>query len=94
MNMAFDDPTDGNRLKELVTKAGSSVKVMIAVGGWTFSQGSTKDIFSVMIASAANRAKFIASAKSFISSYGIAGIGMTKYQACRVLCLFVLFLFY
>ncbi|KAF8074509.1 hypothetical protein FPV67DRAFT_584750 [Lyophyllum atratum] len=74
MNMGFADATDGDRLKELVTKAGSAVKVMVAVGGWTFSQGATKDIFSTMIASPDNRTKFIASAKSFISAYGIAGI--------------------
>ena len=73
MSMSFADPTDGDRLKELVKKAGSGIKVTTAVGGWTFSQGSTKDVFSVMIGSSANRAKFIASAKSFISTYGIAG---------------------
>jgi GH18 family chitinase len=74
MGMTFLDSTDGDRLKELVKKAGSSTKVTVAVGGWTFSQGASKDVFSTMIGSSSNRAKFIASAKSFISSYGIAGI--------------------
>ncbi|KAF5372023.1 hypothetical protein D9615_008091 [Tricholomella constricta] len=74
MTINFDDPTDGDRLRELVTKAGSSTKVMVAVGGWTFSQGATKDMFSTMIGDAANRATFINSVNAFISSYGIAGI--------------------
>lgn len=72
--IGFDDATDGDRLTELVTKAAGKVKVSVAVGGWTFSEGSTKDRFSVMIGSAANRATFINSLKSFISTYKIDGI--------------------
>ncbi|KAJ3505091.1 hypothetical protein NLJ89_g7596 [Agrocybe chaxingu] len=74
MKIVFADATDGDRLRQLVTKAGSQTKVLIAVGGWTFSQGALKDRFSTMIASAANRATFIASAKAFIADYKIAGI--------------------
>ena len=72
--IAFDDATDGDRLKELVTKAAGKIKISVAVGGWTFSEGSTKDRFSVMIGSSANRAKFINSVKAFISNYKIDGI--------------------
>ncbi|KAF5371971.1 hypothetical protein D9615_008102 [Tricholomella constricta] len=74
MTISFEDLTDGDRLRELVTKAGSNTKVMVAVGGWTFSQGATKDRFSTMIGDAANRATFITSVNAFISSYEIAGI--------------------
>ncbi|KAJ8078102.1 hypothetical protein PM082_000308 [Marasmius tenuissimus] len=73
--IGFDDSADSDRLKELVTKAAKTkTKVLVAVGGWTFSEGATKDRFSVMIASSANRSKFIDSVKSFISSYKIDGI--------------------
>lgn len=72
--IGFADSSDGDRLKELVTKAAGKVKVSVAVGGWTFSEGSTKDRFSIMIGSSANRATFISSVKSFISSYKIDGI--------------------
>lgn len=72
--IAFDDPTDGDRLQQLVTKAAGKVKVSVAVGGWTFSEGSTKDRLSVMIESSASRATFINSVKTFISTYKIDGI--------------------
>ncbi|KAK1225534.1 hypothetical protein PQX77_011524 [Marasmius sp. AFHP31] len=73
--IGFDDSADSERLKELVTKAAKTkTKVLVAVGGWTFSEGATKDRFSVMIASSANRFKFINSVKSFISSYKLDGI--------------------
>lgn len=72
--IAFDNAAHGDHLKELLTKAASSTTVSVAVSGWKLSEGSTKDGFSVMISSSANRAKFISSVKAFISSYKIDGI--------------------
>jgi len=55
---------------------------MVAVGGWTFSQGSTKDRFSIMIATSTARSKFITSVKSFIASYKLAGIDIDFGERC------------
>ncbi|KAJ3515636.1 hypothetical protein NLJ89_g1634 [Agrocybe chaxingu] len=75
MTIGFENPSDYPRLQELVTKAAStSTQVLVAVGGWTFSQGATKDRFSTMIESAANRAAFTASCNQFINQYNVAGI--------------------
>ncbi|KAG8716097.1 hypothetical protein FRC09_016055 [Ceratobasidium sp. 395] len=61
-------------LNDLVARKGSA-KIMIAVGGWAFSQeGSNKTVFTTMIGTSANRATFITSVKSFISTYKLDGI--------------------
>ncbi|KAF7339160.1 Glycoside hydrolase [Mycena venus] len=51
------------------------LKVIIAVGGWDFSElDPTRDLFSVMISSPSNRATFISSVKSFLTQFGVDGI--------------------
>ncbi|KAJ7291631.1 hypothetical protein C8J57DRAFT_1113502 [Mycena rebaudengoi] len=68
-----DDPL----LRALVSQktAHPGLKVLIGVGGWAFSEDiPTRDVFSVMISTAATRAKFIASARSFLAQYNLDGI--------------------
>ncbi|KAJ6603479.1 hypothetical protein DFH09DRAFT_899101 [Mycena vulgaris] len=68
-----DDPL----LRALVSQktAHPGLKVLIGVGGWAFSEDiPTRDVFSVMISTAATRAKFIASAKAFLAQYNLDGI--------------------
>lgn len=66
VDLSADDVT---LLNDLVARKGSA-KIMIAVGGWAFSQeGDDKALFTTMISTSANRATFIASVKSFISTY-------------------------
>ena len=72
--MSFTKTADGDRLKQLVTKAAGKVKVSVAVGGWEVKSGEVKDRFSTMISSSASRAIFINSAKVFIEQYKIDGI--------------------
>ncbi|KAF9457001.1 glycoside hydrolase superfamily [Collybia nuda] len=51
------------------------LKVIIALGGWDFLEAiPMKDIFSVMISAAANRAVFIASVKIFLNQNNLDGI--------------------
>lgn len=71
------DPLDQPLLQELIgLKAGvPGLKVLLAVGGWAFSEDDpTKDLFSFVIADATRRATFIASIKSTLSSFGLDGI--------------------
>ncbi|KAJ6600740.1 hypothetical protein B0H10DRAFT_2230831 [Mycena sp. CBHHK59/15] len=68
---------DAGLLQQLVAQksANPALKVLIAVGGWDFSEGDpTRNVFSVMIGSAATRAAFIASAKTFLTTYELDGI--------------------
>lgn len=65
---------DAPLLTDLVARKGSA-KISIAVGGWAFSQeGSDKALFTTMIGTSANRATFIASVKTFVSTYKLDGI--------------------
>ncbi|KAF9048363.1 glycoside hydrolase [Hymenopellis radicata] len=51
------------------------LKVIIAVGGWAFSEDDpTRDLFSVMISTSSTRATFISSVKSFLTQFGLDGI--------------------
>ncbi|KAJ2924337.1 hypothetical protein H1R20_g12762, partial [Candolleomyces eurysporus] len=52
-----------------------NIEVTIAVGGWAFSmEDPTKTLFTQMISTRANRAKFITSVQSFLSKYSLDGI--------------------
>jgi chitinase len=52
-----------------------NLEVTIAVGGWTFSmEDPTKTLFTQMISTRANRAKFITSVQNFLSRYNLDGI--------------------
>ncbi|KAF8631388.1 hypothetical protein AX15_002419 [Amanita polypyramis BW_CC] len=53
----------------------SGLKIMISVGGWDFSESEpTKDLFSLMISTSANRATFISSVEASLSQYGLDGV--------------------
>ncbi|RXW14220.1 hypothetical protein EST38_g11635 [Candolleomyces aberdarensis] len=52
-----------------------NLEVTIAVGGWAFSMDDpTKTLFTQMISTRANRAKFITSVQNFLSKYNLDGI--------------------
>ncbi|KAI0552393.1 hypothetical protein F4679DRAFT_535452 [Xylaria curta] len=53
----------------------SKLQTWVSVGGWDFNDpGPTQTTFSDIVASATNRATFIASLKSFMAKYGFQGI--------------------
>ncbi|KAL4261039.1 Secreted chitinase LysM12-like protein [Pleurotus pulmonarius] len=71
------DDADAPLLRRLVAQKVNhpQLKVVIAVGGWDFSESQpTRDLFSLMISSASNRNTFIASVTSFLSQFGVDGI--------------------
>jgi chitinase len=52
-----------------------SLKIMIALGGWTFSDpGPWQSVFPTLVSSAANRATFIRNLIGFMSEYGYDGV--------------------
>jgi GH18 family chitinase len=52
-----------------------SLKVQIALGGWTFTDpGKWRDVFSDMVTSQANRKTFIKNLLGFLSQYGFDGV--------------------
>ncbi|KFZ22959.1 hypothetical protein V502_02560 [Pseudogymnoascus sp. VKM F-4520 (FW-2644)] len=53
----------------------SGLQTWISVGGWSFTDpGPTRQAFSNMASSAANRQKFISGALSFMNTYGFDGL--------------------
>lgn len=51
------------------------IKILIALGGWTFSDpGPSQSIFPTLVSNAANRAIFIANLLRFLSEYGYDGV--------------------
>lgn len=53
----------------------SGLQTWISVGGWSFTDpGPTRQAFSNMAASAANRQTFISGALSFMRTYGFDGM--------------------
>ncbi|KAI1734037.1 glycosyl hydrolases family 18-domain-containing protein [Xylaria scruposa] len=53
----------------------SGLQTWISVGGWSFTDpGPTRQAFSDMASSSANRQKFISSIKSFMNTYGFDGL--------------------
>ncbi|KAJ7879366.1 glycoside hydrolase superfamily [Mycena leptocephala] len=68
---------DNTPLQDLVKRKSdiSGLKVLIAVGGWDFSEmDATKDLFTLMISTSQNRATFIASVAKFLTQFGLDGI--------------------
>lgn len=52
-----------------------SIKIMIALGGWTFSDpGTWQNVFPDMTSSKENRAAFIKNLLGFLSEYGYDGV--------------------
>jgi chitinase len=70
------DPTLYKRLVYL-KKSDPSLKVFIALGGWTFNDpGPTATTFSDIARSEDNQAKFFKSLISFMSTYGFDGVDL------------------
>lgn len=63
---------ESNDKKSISTLVSQGPKVMASIGGWNFPSG----FFSKMVATSESRQKFIASAKSFLSENGLAGIDL------------------
>lgn len=55
------------------------LKIMIALGGWTFNDpGTWQSVFPTMVSSQANRATFITNLLGFLSEYGYDGVGESQ----------------
>ncbi|PPR04938.1 hypothetical protein CVT24_007315 [Panaeolus cyanescens] len=66
--------TPGDVQLWLRTSALKSLKVFLSIGGWSFNNPPTSNIFSDLVASASNRATFISSALSVLQAYAFDGI--------------------
>lgn len=55
-----------------------SLKVVIALGGWTFNNNNTiwQPVFSDIVSSESNRAKFITNVKTFLTRYAFDGVDL------------------
>lgn len=63
-----------------ITAAGSTVPVLLGMGGWTDSVG---DKYSTMVGSPQNRRNFISNAVSFLRTYGFSGLHLDwNYPVC------------
>lgn len=65
----FSDLTD-------LKKKNSGLKAVVALGGWTFNDNgtATQPVFSNMVSTAGNRAKFITNLLSFLREYAFDGV--------------------
>jgi chitinase len=55
----------------------NGLQAFISIGGWSFTDpGPTRQAFSNMASTAANRQKFISSALSFMDTYGFDGLDL------------------
>ncbi|KAF4778701.1 hypothetical protein HER10_EVM0009051 [Colletotrichum scovillei] len=87
-SFAFIDPTsfavvpahddDPAQMREFTGLAKDGLKTWIAVGGFDFSNPETKThhTWSDMVATKANRAAFISSAREYMDEYGFTGIDL------------------
>lgn len=68
------DPNLFNKMAALKRK-NKALKVMVALGGWTFNDpGPTQQVFHDVASSKANRSKFIANLLSFLRQYAFDGV--------------------
>ena len=65
----FSDLTD-------LKKKNRALKIVVALGGWTFNDNGTEfqPVFSNMVSSASNRAKFISNLLSFLREFAFDGV--------------------
>lgn len=65
----FSDLTD-------MKKKNSGLKAIVALGGWTFNDNGTATqlVYSDMVGSSGNRAKFISNLMSFLREYAFDGV--------------------
>ena len=68
-------------------KRNKALKVMVALGGWTFNDpGPTQKVFSEVSRTKANRSKFIANLLSFLRQYAYDGVDfdwVSKAPSCK-----------
>jgi chitinase len=75
--VAAADPDDINLYKELTALKSSTLQLWIAIGGWNFNDpGATRTTFSDLSRTAARRARFITSLKSFLTTHGFQGVDL------------------
>jgi chitinase len=75
--VAAADPDDINLYKELTALKSSTLQLWIAIGGWNFNDpGATRTTFSDISRTAARRARFITSLKSFLTTHGFQGVDL------------------
>ncbi|KAI1776334.1 family 18 glycosyl hydrolase [Hypoxylon cercidicola] len=68
------DPSLFNKMAALKRK-NKALKVMVALGGWTFNDpGPTQQVFHDVASSKANRSKFITNLLSFLRQYAFDGV--------------------
>ena len=74
------DPKDDAFMKTITgyKAQNPSLKVIVSIGGWNFPSS----YFSEMASTSANRAKFIASVKAFISQHGLDGVDIDWEYPC------------
>jgi len=72
--MDAQSPDLFSELTDLKSK-NSGLKCMVALGGWTFNDpGVTQTVYSDMVSTQANRAKFIVNLLSFMREYAFDGV--------------------
>lgn len=70
-----DDETDLMKRLVALKRSDPSLKVNIAIGGWSFNDpGATTTVFSDLAASTDKQNKFFASLNSLLSTYGFDGV--------------------
>jgi hypothetical protein len=68
------DASDANQYREFTSLASNTLQTWCAVGGWSFSDpGDTHMAWSTMVSEQANRAAFIKSLITFMTTYGFQG---------------------
>jgi chitinase len=59
-----------------VKERNKDLKIIVALGGWTFNDNetATQPVFSTMVSTESNRARFISNLISFLRKYAIDGV--------------------
>ncbi|KAJ4386833.1 hypothetical protein N0V93_009731 [Gnomoniopsis smithogilvyi] len=63
-----------------------SLKIIIAIGGWSFNDpGTYQEVFPTMVSTEANRALFITNLLGFLSQYGYDGVAEGMFSIADIL---------
>jgi chitinase len=76
-NVAPMDDQDINLFKQMtdLKSKNPGLKCIVALGGWTFNDpGVTQSVYSDMVSTQANRAKFIVNLFAFMREYAFDGV--------------------
>ncbi|KAK3337685.1 glycosyl hydrolases family 18-domain-containing protein [Cercophora scortea] len=65
-----------SKIAKIKTRGAYQTKFMVSLGGWTFNDNGTdtQPIFTNLVSSSANRAKFVDGLMSFLMSFGFDGV--------------------